>query len=278
MIKENRLSLIEQGGIYKRNRVLLDRLNRQVKGPFTIIEAANIMELPVIKARPLILYWVARRWITRIKKSLYMTVPLGTVKPKERKEDPWIVAAMVFDPCYVGGWSACEYWGLTDQIFNNLVIYSSKRLNRKKVIIQNTTYIVKLTNKTYFFGLKPEWRGSVKIMVSDASRTIVDILNEPYSGGGIRNVIEILRDYFSGDKRNDNDLLKYISRFGNKTIYKRLGYILEAMKIEGAGNIIGICKKNISSGLSKLDPQLHAKGRILRRWNLIINAHIERLS
>ena len=41
-----------------------------------------------------------------------MTVPLGTVKPKERKEDSWIVAVKEFElVIHRGGWSACEHWG-----------------------------------------------------------------------------------------------------------------------------------------------------------------------
>lgn len=265
MVINKNMNSTEHGGILQKNRVLLDRLNRQVNGPFTIIEGANIMEIPIIKARALILSWVSRGWITRIKKGLYMTVPLGTVKPKERKEDSWIVAAKVFEPCYIGGWSACEHWGLTDQIFNSIIVFSSKRLKKQKVIIQKTTYVVKLTKKNLFFGLKPEWRESVKILVSDPPRTIVDILNEPFSGGGIRNVVEILKEYFSDAKREDDKLMKYIARFGNKTIYKRLGYILETLKIENSNNLIGTCHKKISSGLSKLDPQIPGQGRILRR-------------
>ena len=33
-------------------------------------------------------------------------------------EDPLVIAEKLFSPCYVGGWSAAEYWGITEQIFN----------------------------------------------------------------------------------------------------------------------------------------------------------------
>ncbi len=132
MINKN-ISSTEHGGILQKNRALLDRLNRQLKAPFTIVEAANIMEIPVIKARQLILSWVSRGMgHSHKEKFIYDRFHCGTVKPKERKKNPWIVAAKVFEPCYIGGWSACEYWGLTDQIFNNIVIFSSKRMKKTK--------------------------------------------------------------------------------------------------------------------------------------------------
>ena len=103
-------------GISKHNRILLDKLNREAKGPFNVTKVSEILEISLNRARRLVAYWASRGWLTRIKKGLFITVPLGAINPTERKEDPWIVATIVFEPCYIGGWSACEHLGLTDQI------------------------------------------------------------------------------------------------------------------------------------------------------------------
>jgi len=260
-------------GISKRNRELLDKLNREIKGPFSIAKVNKTLGINLDKARRLVAYWVSRGWLTRIKKGLFITVPLGAVNPAERKENPWIVAAVVFNPCYIGGWSACEHWGLTDQIFKDIVVFSSKKPRKRRVEIQGTTYIVKNIKVEKMFGTKTIWLEQTRVTISDPSRTLVDILNEPYLGGGIRNVASILREYFEGEHRDESKILDYISKIGNRTVYKRLGYLIEILKID-APKTVDICRKNISSGYSRLEPSLPPKGKALRKWNLRVNAKL----
>jgi predicted transcriptional regulator of viral defense system len=202
------------------------------------------------------------------------SVPLGAINPAERKEDPWIVAATVFKPCYIGGWSACEHWGLTEQIFNDIVVFSSHKVRHTRNRVQGTVYIVRNIRNENIFGVKPVWRAQTKVNVSDPSRTIADILSVPYLGGGIRNVASILKEYFSGDEKNEKELLSYLAKLKNGTIYKRLGFLLESLKV-GSPALIEMCKKNITLGYSRLDPSLPKKGSIVNRWNLIINSAVE---
>jgi predicted transcriptional regulator of viral defense system len=261
------------GGITGHNRVLLDKLNNQVRGPFGIDDAVDILGLQKNKTKRLINFWAFKGWLTRIKRGLYTTVPLGAENPKDRKADPWIIASKVFSPCYIGGWSACEHWGLSDQIFKDIVVFSTKKIRRKKNEIQGITYIVRRIKKEKYFGFKPVWREQIKVSVSDLEKTIVDILDEPYLGGGIRNVALILKEYFVGKEKEETKLFEYIEKCGNKAVYKRLGYLIEVLNINAA-EILKICRQNMSVGDSKLDPTIKNKGKRLRRWNLVVNANI----
>jgi len=113
------------------------------------------------------------------------------------------------------------------------------------------------------------------VQVSDPSQTIVDVLNDPAVGGGIRHVSDIVRNYFNSEYRNDIGLLNYIKENKNRTVYKRLGYILEISDIK-VPDIIKECHKNISSGYSVLDPVINIKGSFNRRWNLRVNAKVKK--
>lgn len=261
------------GGISVKYRLLLSEINRKAKAPFSIKEFASILGLPLNRAKRLVQHWASRGWLTRIKKGLYSTVPLEALLPKERKEDPWVVAASVFKPCYIGGWSACEHWGFTDQLFKDVVVFSGQDVRKRKNVIQGTTYIVKGIKKIKIFGTKPIWRGQLKILVSDLERTIIDVLDEPTLGGGIRHVALMVSEYFSRAEKNENNLIEYIKRHGNHAIFKRLGYLIEIKKIY-APNVLKQCSRFQSSGYSKLDPSLPAKGKYLRRWNLRLNADL----
>jgi predicted transcriptional regulator of viral defense system len=112
-----------------------------------------------------------------------------------------------------------------------------------------------------------------RVEVSDPTRTVVDLLDKPSIGGGIRNVADVLEEYFSGDDRDDELLIAYGDRLGNRTVFKRLGYLVETLDV-GTSTVIDACLARRSAGLSKLDPSIRSDGSITKRWGLRINAHV----
>ena len=263
------------GGISKNKREALDLLNRKLTGPFRINDVMKLLNISYVKAAHLLAYWASTGWLTRIKKGLYSTVPLGAESPKSRVEDPWIVANKVFQPCFIGGWSACEHWGFTEQIFDSIVVFTSQRVRKSKVQIQQRTFILKYVNRKKFFGTKSIWRGQTKLQISDPIKTIVDILNDPYIGGGMKHIAMIVANYFGSESREDSKLIDYMKKIKNKTIYKRLGYLIEILELD-ADNLLRACKRNISKGYSIFDPSISSTGKIVRRWNLRVNVQVEK--
>ena len=65
-------------------------------------------------------------------------------------------------------------------------------------------------------------------------------------------------------------------RLGNRAVFKRLGYITEALSIV-APELIAGCRRMLSSGIAVLDPAIDYKGHIVKKWNLRINAAIEKV-
>lgn len=267
---------ISKFGINEKNRKLLDALNRSGKNIFSIKDAANIIGLTIKETGLCLGYFARRGWLARVKRGLYISVPLGTDNPQEYKENPLIVAHRVFSPCYIGGWSAAEHWELTEQIFNTICVVTSRSFRRKNTAIQGTAFLLKHLNADLFKQMhaKSIWVENVKIQVSDPTQTIIDILDDPSAGGGIRQVVDIIKNYFDSSHKDETKLLAYISESGNKTIYKRLGYVLETLNIS-ADTIIECCLKNISAGYSTFDPVIKNKGVYNRRWNLRVNAEIK---
>src|SRR5215831_10401610 len=102
-------------GISGENRLLLERLHRELPAAFDVAGAAVALDLDVERTRPLLAYLARRGWLSRVRRGLYVAVPLDARRPGEWVEDPWVVAERIFSPCYVGGWSACQHWDLTEQ-------------------------------------------------------------------------------------------------------------------------------------------------------------------
>ncbi len=265
----------EAHGITEKNRERLEVLHRRMKGPFSVSESAAVWSVDPARARRLMAYLAASGWLSRVRRNSYVTVPLGATSPKQWHEDPWIVASKTFAPCYLGGWTACEHWGLTEQIFREMIVFSTRRVRHRAEEIQGTRFRIKVIAKSRMFGLEGVWRAQTRVMVSDPTRTLVDLLDDPAVGGGMRHVADVARNYFEGTARNDSLLADYADKIGNRAVFKRLGYLLEALNIRAA-KLSALCARRKSAGVSRLDPGGRATGPILSRWSLRVNVNLDR--
>lgn len=263
----------QPGGISCKNRELLTTLARSVRGPFTVQEGKQLLRFTDRRTRRFLAYLVARGWLARVRTGVYVVSPMDITNPNEWREDPWIVATKSLAPCYIGGWSACEHWGLTEQIFREIVVFTTRRVRNRVLSIQETTFRIRHIPPAKLFGTRVVWRKQIRVAISDPSRTLADILDDPSLGGGMKHVAGMVAAYFRGASRDDKTLMQYIAKLGNRTIHKRLGYLVEALSLN-AKSIADYCRSKMSSGITFLDPSTGKRGHILRRWNLLINIDI----
>ena len=116
------------------------------------------------------------------------------------------------------------------------------------------------------FGLKAIWIGSKKSNVSDATKTIVDILNDPKLVGGMSIVYDIFKEYCESEYCDFQKLLDYCHKMENKTIFKRLGFMIDT-KMAIIPKEINSIEKLISTGYSNFDP-LIKKNHIIEKWKI----------
>ena len=209
----------------------------------------------------------------RVRRGLYMTVPLEASDPSSWLADPWVVAAKSFAPCYIGGWTAPHHWELTEQLFRSVVVFTATAVRSKEKTLQGTTFRLRQVAGNRLFGTKTVWRGRVPVKISDPERTLVDVLDRPDIGGGIRHVADSLEEWLRGEKRGTAELIKHAERVGNRTVFKRLGYLLEARDLDEP-ELLEACAGRLSTGLSPLDPSSSSEGRVLKRWRLRLNARV----
>lgn len=257
-------------GINGENRALLERLHRETAGAFDVAQASAILDLDEDRTRKFLAYLARRGWLSRVRRGLYIVVPLDARRPGEWVGDPWVVADRLFSPCYIGGWSACEHWDLTEQVFRTVVVVTAKKVRDREPVIQGMPFRITVRAEARIFGTAPVWRDQVKVWVSDPARTLIDILDDPTLGGGARNVADVVHEYLRSEHRDDELLVEYGDRVQNGAVFKRLGFILEHLGLE-AQTLLKACRDRRSAGLIALDPSVDAKGRIVRRWGLRAN-------
>ena len=253
-------------GLGKEDRKRLSAILRETKGTITVREAAEILKVPRSDAAKMLSRWTKRGWLSRVRRGLYIRVPLESRTADIPLEDPWVIADRLFSPCYIGGWTAAEYWGLTEQIFRTVVVMTSRQVRDRTPIIKGTNFLVRTISEKTLFGTKPVWRGQIKVSVSDPERTILDMLDAPKLAGGIRPTADILSSYLKSEKMNLELLISYAERLGNGAVFKRLGFLLERLAPEQKG-FIKKCRTMLTKGNAKLDPALKAE-QLVTRWRL----------
>ncbi len=257
-------------GIEGPRRAQLAALHRKFPGPFNATRAASALGTAIAPTRRMLAALAERGWLARLRPGWYIAVPLEASEPSEWREDPWIVAGALYAPSYIGGWSAAEHWGLTDQIFAEIFVVAGKKVSPRRQSIQGTDFVIRSVPTEDLFGTRRVWRRQVAIDVSDPHRTVIDVLNVPAAAGGALHAVEMLNAYFEDPGADPARLLEYGDRLGRGTIFKRLGYLAER---QGLANqqFQDACRKRISSGLSWLDPAGPRRGRVISRWNLRVN-------
>jgi predicted transcriptional regulator of viral defense system len=255
-------------GIGSKEREKLSAVLTSATGPLTVDFVEQTLKIGRSTASWLLSNWTRKGWLVRLKRGVYAPVPMGSRTADIALEDAWAVVPSLFAPCYIGGWSAAEHWGLTEQLFRTVIVVSGKAVRDRKPVIQGTTFWIRTVKPELLFGTKSIWRGSVRVDVSTPTRTMLDLLDDPTFGGGIRSVSDMLRAYLDSDERDLNELVAMAERLGNRTVYKRLGFLVERMAPEET-NVLALCKKHMSSGDSELDPALPAEV-LVTRWRLWI--------
>jgi len=257
---------MNSSGLGKNSRQRLAEVLRQTKGTISVQQAAKALKLPSEKIAKILSRWAEQGWLSRVQRGLYIPVPLEARSPDVAPEDSWIIAERLYDPCYIGGWSAAEHWNLTEQIFRTVLVMTTRRVRERKPEIKGIRFQVRTVSPDSLFGTKAVWRIQVRVQVADASRTIVDLMDDPALGGGLRSTTDILQSYLSSQHKNPDLLIAYAERLGNKTVFKRLGLLTERLA-PTEENLIRECRTRLSEGNSKLDPALPSP-RLVTSWKL----------
>jgi len=257
-------------GLLSAGRARLARVLRTGDAVLTPEAAAKALSVTRLRAAQQLARWAKAGWLARVRRGAYVPVPVESASPDVPLDDAWSVAARLFAPCYVGGWSAAEHWGLTEQIFRAVCVMTVTRPRDRRPTLRGSAFELHTIPQDRMFGLKTVWRGPSRVQVSDPVRTVADMLADPQIGGGIRHVSDMLAALLREHAKDAPRLVEDLERIGNGAAFKRLGFMLEA-RHPNQTSLIDSCRGRLTSGYVKFDPKLPAE-RLITAWRLWIPA------
>lgn len=263
---------VDRSGISGRSRTLLSRLTGRGRQLVTVDDAVDTLDLGRTDAAKQLARWAEQGWLRRVRRGMYIAVPVDAEHPGQWSADPLVIATAVWSPCYFTGWTAGNHWGLTEQIFQTTIVRTSTRVRSADQTLLDHRYLVSsVSSEKLDWGIRSVWQDATRIGMADPTRVIVDVFDDPSIGGGIRHCAEMLTTYVAEHERGP--LLNYADRLGNAAIFKRLGYLCERLELAD-DRFLDECEQRLSTGVALLDPGLPERGEQDARWRVRVNARV----
>jgi len=212
---------------------------------------------------------LARRGVlTRLTRGLYALVPFG----KDREYgNPFLVADALAgsDAHFISHLGAMSFHNLLLQPSRTLHVSIVRPKPAREVGPMRVEFVA--IPKKRLWGFRDEWvTNTDRVAISDIERTLVDACWRPELCGGIVDVARAL--WISRDRLDADRLLQHVRRFGKFVVARRIGFLLETLKLAAAKitkSLHGYATR--SRPYNSLDTILPPEGKPDARWRLRLN-------
>ena len=214
-------------------------------------------------------------WLLRVKRGTYFIRPLEAgPHDKGSAPDPWPIASALFDPCYIGGWTAAHHWGLTDQLFRSTFVVTSAHIRKRThEILELEFQLASIHDRARVTATPAVWRGTQRVRLSGIERTLADGLANPLWVGGFRHLVDILNSAVTIGSFDVDRLKTELIANKSGAAFKRLGYLVETLWPQRS-DLLTLVGPHLTAGVVRLDPKLPKRGRLNKRWLLWVNTTV----
>lgn len=254
---------------------LLNRLAAEGHVVFSTAQARAALGHGGQDINKLLYHLTRKRWLLRLEKGKYLLLPLEAGMEGLYSAHEFVIAAHLVQPYTIAYASALSFHALSDLLPHVVLVATTRR--KAEVVVEELGLRFRFITLTphKFFGLQTVTIEEQPVQITTPSKTLVDGLDRPDLCGGIVELAKGLERY-AGDGAGWAQLTADARQLGNRTVFKRLGYLVEALGLE-AGAWIDCWRAEISPGETLLDPRHGRRGSYHAGWNLRLNVDEEPL-
>ena len=125
---------------------------------------------------------------------------------------------------------------------------------------------------TKFYGHVKEWHKGKPVLITDKEKTLVDCADDVERAGTIEELAKAVKSAMGEISWVKLD--EYVTRFPNRAVAKRLGYLFETLVPElpaETREILASWQRNLSAGVVPLQSSKSKTGKISTRWRVRLN-------
>lgn len=234
---------------------------------FTIQEASELLKKSSRDAvKKLMRDMVNRGLLLRLKDGVYWMIPYEQEATAYFPNWHLVAQYLVGDAgYYIGYYSALEIHSMITQPSLQEQIVVNKQIKPSVLKIKGHKFQFIYHNTHHFFGIKHTWiDGFNKAPCSDLEKTFVDCLYKPDYAGGITEIAKAL--FKSRDKIDFDKLFNYCKQFKAQSVIKRLGLLLDILKINHP--IVERLQQAKTQSVILLEPSYEKKGKLVSKWSV----------
>lgn len=222
-------------------------------------------------ARTMISQLVEKGWLVRIGRGCYQLQPAKTGLDPYPISDKFIVAGQFAVDSFIAYGSAAEYHGLTTQIFQNVLLATTRR--RKQMALPKLRIRLILIEPENFVGYQKMTKAP-NVQIATIERTVIDAIKRPDLCGGISDVLEILNRARS--KTNIQRIIDYLPTYHSKSLIQRVGYLLDTLhfglKDSDKQLLLSMCHGSKAYLFPRKQNGTTKEHHYSKEWQLVVNA------
>ena len=220
---------------------------------------------------PDVLYRLTQKgWLRRLERGVYLLIPLEAGPARTWTENGSVIAQYLIEPAAIAYWSALHHWNMTEQIPQVTFVQTTHRKQSTEIAGMKFQFVTVI--QKHFFGIATANLAGKMFEVTDRDMTLLDCAARPDLSGGILQLAQSLRS--SSSQIDWKKLDQYLRKWGGGAVVKRLGYLVEALKLPGREEWLLGWQGLITQGISPLEADAGNQGTICIRWRLRINTPI----
>jgi predicted transcriptional regulator of viral defense system len=235
-------------------------------------ELAAVLNISPSQERNLLYRLSDVGWIVRLKRGVYLVPDRLPAGGKYNPGTSIIIDKLMVEyggNYQITGPSAFYFYGFDDQIPNIFYIYNDKISGNRRIGNQTFQFIKILDERLGAIKEVATPQGA-NLKYSSKARTLVDAVYDWSRFNSLPRGYKWIKDEISMDSKFETKLVETTIRYGNQATIRRIGYLLDPID-KNRNN------KNLLMQLSKTKslipwiPNKKARGKINRKWGLIVN-------
>ena len=213
-------------------------------------------------------------WIVRLKRGVYLVPPRI---PPGAKYSPG--AALILQKLMdkegakyqICGPTAFNFYGLDDQIPSVTYVYNN-RISGSRRIGNLAFQFIKISDLRLGATNAVRTREGVEVIYSSEARTLMDAVYDWSRFNSLPRGYDWIRQEIKNDLKIASLLVDVTTTYGNQATARRIGYLLETL--DQPSGIINRLQRRLSDSKALIPwvPGSPAKGKVNRKWGVIVNA------